>query len=415
MTTGSDLRQHSPKTLLCLTAPALAVAALLVIAWEATAIQQIRLARHCGFDGAMWCSMAEGGLAHAPYHRRFLLPFAVRAIDFGNVVSRFVVINIVACTAIAVLTGLLTRRFAGLLHASEERTRSAPLFAGALTGFSVYTWRYTFMVPVNTDVAGAALVLAWLLIVTARGSRISLLSPFVAAMAVMTRDMNGPSLLAAALALLLLGRNCRLLAFLNALAIAAAAYVTTLIPAVPGSTSSIEQILLGTARANFGSLQGVVIYVWLVATGLGFVAILALPTLRWALRPVFTPAWVLVLSGVLIASFFGGTTDRYLLAPMAVLVAMAVAYVASSPRWDTALLLLSVASVALWRPWLELSGDVEQILRVYNPYIQPWSVNSSHLLLDLRNIAIGVVVVGALMVGRQSWRRRRAVGGLRSL
>lgn len=381
-------------TPLTLVAPVALAAAAATAAWEAAKVHQIHLAAHCGFDGASWCAMAEGGRGDAPYQRRFLLPLVVRAMHFGNVVTRFLAVDLLACAAIAICTSILTRRFAGILGAPKDRARAVSIISGALTVFAVYPLRFTLMVPVNTDVAGAALVLAWLVIVTTPNIKCAWLSPFVVAAAVMTRDMNGPALLAATLVMLLLsGPDRRRVAAVNALTIAMAAFATTLVPAVPGTSSSVVHLLHLTSK-SLRSIQGMVVYGWLVLTGVGLVALLALPTLRWVGKPVFAPAWALILTGGAVGTAIGGTVDRYLLPPLIVLVALAAAYVASQPRWDLALIVLSGASIALWRPWLAMSGDVHRILRAYDAYIQPWSVNRSHIGLDMRNIVIGAGAAG---------------------
>jgi hypothetical protein len=396
-----------PNTALGWTVSLTLVAALATVAWEAANVHQIQVGKHCGYDGQWYCAMAEGKRAISPYQRRFFLPMVVRAIHYGNVVSRFSITNLAACFAIAVLTGLLTRRFAQGLGARADRARTASVFAGALTLLAVFPLRFTFMVPVNTDVAGAAFVLGWLWVVT--GKRAQWLSPLLATAAVLTRDMGAPALLAAVLVMLVMDRERWLLALVTAFGVCVAAYLTTLVPVAPGpSAPGVVALARTTLPANFSSLHGFVVYAWLGASGLGLVALLAIPTLRRLAIPAFATAWTLVLVGGAIASSLGLTTDRYLLLSMPVLTALAAAHVASSPRWDVVLAVLAAATVALWRPWVTLSGNAQQILRIYDPYLQPWTVNSQHLMADLRNMAVATALAGLFVVVAGSRRMRAA-------
>lgn len=390
-------------------APLVAVAAVAAVVWEALTVHQIRLARHCGFDGASWCAMANGGRGDEPFQRRFLLPLIVRVLHYGDVVARFAAVNLVACAAIAVLTGLLARRFARLLDVPAERAVAGSVIAGALTGFAVFPWRFTFMIPVNTDVAGAALVLAWLVVMTADTTRVARLSPLVAAAAVTTRDMNALPLVVTMLTLAVVSRGPRRrLALVNVVVLAVAAAGTFLVPAARGSSYSTIAELQVTLH-NLGTGHGSATYLWMTVSGLGLVPALAVPTLRARNWSAFAPAWALMISGVATAIGVFGSTDRYLLPEMTVGVALAVACVASRPRLDAALMVLAGASVALWRPWLSVSGDVRQILRVYDAYLQPWSVDWPHLLLDLRDVATGGDAVVLVLLGGYLWTRRQAL------
>jgi hypothetical protein len=94
--------------------------------------------------------------------------------------------------------------------------------------------------------------------------------------------MDGPLLVVAALTLWLpASRDRRVVAVLNVLALASGAVATTLVPAAHRPPFSLVEDVRHTIDANVLSVHGTVIYLWLtVATCVGVVAVLAVPTLR---------------------------------------------------------------------------------------------------------------------------------------
>jgi hypothetical protein len=83
-------------------------------------------------------------------------------------------------------------------------------------------------------------------------------------------------------------------------------------------------------RAKFGSVHGLVVYLWLVAFGLGALSLFALPTLRRARRdPVLAVPWALAVGSAAVATVAGGTTDRSLLPTLVVLLGLGPGWVAS--------------------------------------------------------------------------------------
>jgi len=75
---------------------------------------------------------------------------------------------------------------------------------------------------------------------------------------------------------------------------------------------------------------------------------------------------------------------------------------------DVALIPALAVTVGIWRPWETMSGNVPIILKVYDPFTQPWSINKPLLLQHLAGIAVAAAVgaVGAgivVAVQRRTW------------
>jgi hypothetical protein len=153
----------------------------------------------------------------------------------------------------------------------------------------------------------------------------------------------------------------------------------------------------------------------LVAFGLGAVSLFALPTLRPAVRdPQLALPWALAFGSAVVATMTGGTTDRYLLPTLMMLLSLGMGWVAArrSATVDLALIPALALSIGLWRPWETLSGNVGSILRIYDPYFEPWSVNRTllahHLVVAGLAVAGGVVAACAIALAH---RRLSVTGG----
>jgi hypothetical protein len=381
------------------------------IVWQAWHAAPILRHDHCGYDGWSWCRMAVGENGYDPYQRRFLLPLLVSVTrpTLENAWVRFLVIDLLASVGLLACVGVFTKRLALRIGASLQASRLAAVMAASLLSLPFYPWHYSFMVPSNTDIASTALGTTWLLVLTSDRARNSWISVPLAFLTQACRDMWGPPMLMVLLVLYVLVKSRRPLAVANAIAVLAAAAVSLLEPAAIGTTfPSWHTVIDGQLRDNFGSLHGFVIYVWLVMLGIGFVSLLALPTLRYVRRdPMIASLWTFIVVQFVVATTTGGTTDRYLFPAFAVLVPLSAAWVASrrSVAHEYMFIVAAAASIGLWRPWFTLSGHVSGILRFYDQFVDPWSVNYPHLISDLKYVALGAVI--GVAVGGFLWRCAR--------
>lgn len=406
-------RSRGPAVLAVVALGAAVVAACSVL-WQAWHAAPIDLNHHCGFDGWSWCRMATGGTGDRPYERRFLVALLVSLTrpTLGDAWVRFFVVDAVSVAGLLVGVAALTRRVALHLGAPRSRGRDAAIIAASALALGFYSWHFSLQIPVNTDVPSAALGLCWLLVVTSGDDRRAWWSVPLACATQASRDTWAAPLLLACGVLLLLVPSRRRLAVANAFAVGVAIGISLLVHATPGSyTPALPAVFSAQLRSNFGSIHGLVIYLWLVAFGLGALSLFALPTLHRARRdPVLAVPWALAIGSVAVATVAGGTTDRYLLPTLVVLLGLGLGWVASrrSLALDVALIPALAVTVGIFRPWETMSGSVPVILKVYDPFIQPWSINKPLLLQHLAGIAVAAAV-GALVAGivvavqRRTW------------
>jgi hypothetical protein len=222
------------------------------------------------------------------------------------------------------------------------------------------------------------------------------------------RDTWGAALLLCCVVLFVLDRRHRSAAVANGVVVVVAAGISLLVHAAPSSSTPLLQVYSSQLADNFGSVHGFAVYLWLVAFGLGAVGLFALPTLRPALRdPQLALPWTLAIGSAVVATVAGGTTDRYLLPTLLMLLALGLGWVAAqrSATVDLALIPALALSIGLWRPWETLSGSVGGILRIYDPYVEPWSVNRAlfahHLILAGLAVASGAVAACAIALARR--------------
>jgi hypothetical protein len=376
------------------------------IIWQAWHAAPILRNYHCGYDGDSWCRMAVGKRGYDPYQRRFLLPLLVGFTrpTLANAWIRFLVLDVLSALGLLACIGVFTKRLARRFGASAQASRLGAVMAVSLVSLPFYPWHYSFMVPVNTDIAATALGTAWLLTLTSKDGPVLWASVPLAFLTQACRDMCGPPMLAGLLVLFVVVKSRRRLAVANGAAVLVAVIVSLTEPAAQSGFPSWRSVVEGQLRDNFGSLHGFVIYLWLVTLGVGFVSLLALPTLRLVRRdPTVAVLWSYVVIQAVVATTTGGTTDRYLFPVFAVLVPLGVGWVASRPTVPSqfALIVAAAASIGLWRPWFVLSGNVPGILRFFDQFVEPWSVNRPHLVSDLKLVAVGAL--GGAAVGGLLW------------
>jgi hypothetical protein len=394
-----------------------AVAACSVL-WQAWHAAPIDLHDHCGFDGWSWCQMATWHPGFQPYQRRFLGAFLIFLTHPtpSDAWVRFLVLDVLSTIALFIGMAVLTRRLAIHLGASSTRARWAGVIAASSLALPFYPWHYSLMVPSNSDVFSAALGLGWILLVTSTDERWAWTSVPLAFLTQAARDTWAPAVLLCCLVLFLLVRRRRWMALANAVAVGVAIGISLRVHAVPGSTTQpLLQVYRSQLVDNFGSVHGFAIYLYLVAFGLGALSLFALPTLHRALRdPQLALPWTLAIVSAMVATVAGGTTDRYLFPALMMLLCLGMGWIAArrSLVVELALILALAVSIGLWRPWETLSGNVAGILRIYDPYTEPWSVNRPlfvhHLVVVGLAASIGIVAAGAMAVAYRRLSPREA-------
>lgn len=413
LTEGAPIRTRTGPSLLAITALCAAGLAVASFLWQAWHAAPIDVNHHCGYDGLSWCRMSTWHAGYRPYERRFLtavLVFLTRP-TMADAWVRFLVVDVLATVGLLAGVAVLTRRLAIHLGATRQRARWGAVLAASSLAFAFYPWHYTLMVPVNTDVLSAALGLGWILLITAPDERLVFVGVPVAFLTQAARDTWGPALLLCCVVLFVLDRRRRTVALASAVAVVAAAGVSVLVHAAPSSTTPLLQVYGSQLADNFGSVHGFAVFAWNVAFGLGAISLFALPTFKAALRDSqLALPWALAIGSAAVALVAGGGTDRYLLPTLMMFLCLGMGWVAArrAPAADVAVIPVLALSIGLWRPWQTLSGAVGPILRIYNPYIEPWPVNRSlfvqHLTTAGLAVAAGVVVAGAvaLVHGRLS-------------
>jgi hypothetical protein len=385
--------------------------------WQALHSAPIDVNHHCGFDGLSSCRMSTWHAGYRPYQRRFLAALVVSLTrpTFSDAWVRFLVIDVLSTVGLLFGTAVLTQRVARRLGATNPRARWGGVIAASSLALAFYPWHYSLMVPVNTDVFSAALGLGWILLVTSTRQRLVWASVPMAFLTQAARDAWGPALLLCCIVLFLLDRRRRSVAVANAVAVVVAGGVSLLVHAAPSSSISLLRLYSSQLADNFGSVHGFAVYLWLVAFGLGAVSLFALPTLRPAVRdPQLALPWALAIGSAVVATLAGGTTDRYLLPTLMMLLALGMGWVAAqrSAKVDLVLIPALALSIGIWRPWETLSGNVGNILRIYDPYLDPWMVNRTlfaHYLI-LAGIAVAGGVVAACAIAL-AYRRPQVTGG----
>ena len=400
--------------MIALCAAGLAASSLLWQAWHAAPID---VNHHCGFDGLSWCRMSTWHAGYRPYQRRFLTALVAFLTHptLSDAWVRFLVIDVLSTVGLLFGTAVLTQRVARRLGATNQRARWSGVIAASSLALAFYPWHYSLIVPVNTDIFSAALGLGWILLITTTDQRLVWASVPMAFLTQAARDTWGPALLLCCVVLFVLDRRRRSVAVANGVAVVVAAGVSLLVHAAPSSAIPLLQLYSSQLADNFGSVHGFAVYLWLVAFGLGAVSLFALPTLRPAVRDAqLAVPWALAIGSAVIATVVGGTTDRYLLPTLMMLLALGMGWVAAqrSATVDLVLIPALALSIGLWRPWETLSGNVGNILRVYDPYLDPWSVNRmlfAHYLI-LAGIAVAGGIVAACVIALAN-RKLSVTGG----
>lgn len=365
----------------CLFAGLVVLGAILAAAWQAVTSERIASAGGCGFDGEQYCLMAEGKQPpfQVPYARRVLVPSIVRALHVGGVLDRFLLVDVLAVFASAVLAYVLTRRLHPALTAAPAVT------VAGLTVLNPWTWHIAMTAPALTDQVALALGLAWMIAIL---SPAAWTSGLFAALAVLAREAWAPAMglgivyaaVARRISPLVAGSCLTLLGL-------ATAYGMTRPDAAYGTGMGASATVKYWLSQNFLHLDGFGRFASMVLAGLGLVCVAGFLVWRSALLTVERRLVLLVAAALAaLAVVGGGDTDRLLLVPF-VFIAAVVVPLLFSERGLTATALLVVGTVALWRPWVTPSG-------MTRPWLDYFAVRAmGHEALVHRLIFEAVVVL----------------------
>jgi hypothetical protein len=350
-----------------LLARVLMVVALLGAAWMVATTRLVAMAAGCGWDGASYCAMSEGGTVAAPFSHRVLVPWLAHLVPGLSPAVRFEVVDAVAIAAGALLLATLVSRLALRLGAPAPRASAAGMASAALFLLSPWTVHASAWAPALTDPVANALLFGWMLAVLSIRRRWSVSALALAAAAVLAREASLPVILVAAAALLVVERRHVLsaVAASGLATVLAGAYVDTR-PSVPSSYSASAEISRNLS-SHFAHAGGLLRLGWMVVFAVGFVPLLPLllrgapPLQRASWRRPPAPLAVLLATALATAALalVGGSDTSRLLFPGAVLVVgAALALVAAHPVPAPALWAAALATVALWQPWHVLGPAV---------------------------------------------------------
>ena len=348
--------------------------------------------------------MASGELASPPYSRRVLTPLVVRALHFGSVLDRFLIVNVVSVAALTGLVFVLTTRLAVCASSDPQRSNAAGVIAASLVVLNPFVWHVIWTYPALTDELSLALGLGWLLVLTGTRTWVSWLSIPLAVLTVLCREAWGPPMLLALFACWLLLPARRALEATNAAVVLAAGVATLHMPMVPGPlTDSFATVARRQLDAHFTTTEGLARFLWMGAAGLGFVVLLGV-VMRKAPGTRSLAGVVLALAaGHIVMAVLGGTdTDRILVPAAALLTALALGAVARVRAADPALAVAVLASLAVWQPWHRVSSDPNLWLKTFGVHAIAWEDMRAKLSGDALLLCIVVLIAAGLIVRASS-------------
>jgi hypothetical protein len=376
-----------------LLAVGVATTAVVAAVWQALASEWIDRAGGCGFDGSQYCLMATGDEAQLPFARRVLLPALVRALTLGDVLHRFLVVNVLAVMACVVLAYAVTRRMA------VWDSRAPAVIVASLTLLNPWTWHIVMAYPALTDEMALALGLGWLLAVVSRNPWISV--PLAAA-AVLTRESWAPVLLVGILYAAFTRRLSPMIAAASTVAVGVA---TVYCFTRPGLAYAMDTGPLDTVRfwvsSNFLHPEGFVRFAAMALSGLGTVCLAGIVVGRPTLATFERRLALLMAVGMAgLAAVGGGDTDRLLLTPF-VLVAAIVVPLLLGRMGVGATALLIAGTIVMWRPWSTPAGDDASFIS----YFAVRAIPRPDLLDWVTFEVVVVLVTGALLGAMYAYRK----------
>jgi hypothetical protein len=334
------------------TTVALVSLALVASAFQVAKAELIALNGGCGWDGDMYCRMASGEVVWEPYSRRVLVPWLVGLVTRDDdPLPGFRVVNTVAIVALVVAACLLH-------HVLVDGRRDPWAWAGlaSLVMLNPWTWHVHLTYPALTDVPAAAFVTLWAASVLRPGRWVDVGGLFALVGLALTREHWAAVAVIAALLAVPLGlRRARWAAVTTAVGVLCLTFVLSR----PSSrdAGAFRAVFEAWFQESTSSPQHAARFGFMVATGLGLVAIV--PFLRPRALMHRPTAWVcmLALGNFAVSVFAGGDTDRILMPSAVLLLCAGTAVVTRERRLLLPWSFLVFATVATWHPFATPGPD----------------------------------------------------------
>ena len=363
--------RDSARHLRTATVVALALLALAASVFQVVKAEVIMLNDGCGWDGDMYCQMAAGEVVWEPYSRRVLVPWLASVVAPGDdPLIGFRVVNTLAVVGLAVAACLLH-------HVLVGRGRDAWAWAAiaSLVLLNPWTLHVLLTYPALTDVPAAAFVVAWAATVLRPGRWWDVGGIVALVGLALTREhWAAVAIVAAVLAVPLRLRRARWAALTAVVGAVCMAFVLSRPTSrEAGPFSAVFETWL---QESTSSPQHAVRLAFMVATGLGLLAVVPFLRPRVLLHRPTTWVCLLALGNVAVSLFAGGDTDRILMPSGVLLLCAGTAVVAREPRLLLTWSLLALATVVTWHPfatpgpepgsWLTYFGlrvtDLDQVM-----------------------------------------------------
>lgn len=386
--------------------------ALVVVAVAASLFQAVRFEvvlvnGGCGWDGDMYCRMAAGEVVWEPYSRRVLVPrLAGLLAPVDDVLTGFKVVGAVALLALVVAACALHR-----VLADGRRDPWAWAAVASLVVLNPWTWHVQLTYPALTDVPAAAFAVLWAATVLRTGRWTDLGGLFVLAGLALTREHWAVvALIAAGLAVLLRLRSARWALLTTLMGVACLWYVLS--RPTSREAGPFRAVYEAWFAESTSSPEHAARLAFMVATGLGLVAIV--PFLRPRVLAHRPTAWVclLALVNVAVSLFAGGDTDRILMPSGVLLVCAGAAVIPREPRLRVSWSLLALATVATWHPFSTTGPQPEDWLSFFGLR----AIDLDQVMSRVTGDASAVLcpVLAALVAAWLPWRDAATVGETRT-
>jgi hypothetical protein len=374
------------------------------------ASKPVTITPRCFADGLFYCRMTSGHRVPEPFNRRPAVPVLARSLP-GPVPNRYRFISVTSLALSATLGAALAKRLARSLAVRDKFDRVA-VIVGVATGIMLlpHGLRLALSVPVILDEAALAVGLAWIFMSTSRNVYVSAASVPLAVIAVTTREIWGFAIVAASLLALLWGHRT------VAVANAAVAIVTSLRVHSLASVPSMVFAYRGDLETlrfwwdfRFSSMAQVWNTVWALTFAVGLLPVVFIlrPPIRWIRDHIrqgdLTAATLLGLGLLFTASapFLGSDLTRLAYPGAALLLVVALPWIAANVELGLPSIVLGFATLIVWAPAQRLIADRD----AYRRYYYPWSRTGSGLTIAA--IAI-VAAVSSSIFARNDARKRAA-------
>lgn len=361
------MKLTGPKVLAALSAGG----ATAIVVFQAITTHWIDRNNHCGFDGTLYCAMANGQRVIEPYSRRVLLPFIVRLLHFGPMLIRFEAVNIVCVLISCVVVGIVAVKL------STSKDRAGGILAGSLLAISPWTFHIVFSYPAVTDELMLAMFLLWIWSALSR----SWLSVLPAMLAVMAHESAVVPILIGSVLLWRRTKRATLWSGVNVAAGVGAFVLVLTRPAVAGGGIRTDVLALARwwASQNFLNGERELQIVWLLLSGIGITWVFLIGSGRWLIER--NDRWALIPMAIgtcVAATFGGGDTDRLSLPALGVLVPLGIA-AAFDQRSFMTCAVACFATAVLWQPWQIVQPQMPYWLYYFSMRDGQWVLTRSRI------------------------------------